>query len=176
MAFGEIPRGLADLKVYPITGVSTVGSSVDVPGIRSLSFNVDSSSDELEGDNTIIAKAPGPKSASGSMELGRIPLAALAVMFGGTVGTSGVTPNQISSLDRSDAVSFNFFQIVGQAPDAETSTGAYRVTLYKANATSGLDETMETSSWNTPSLDFDLVAISGNLIKRQQYETSVAIT
>jgi hypothetical protein len=173
---GEIPRGLADLKVYPITGVSTVGASVDVPGIRSLAFNIDSTSDELEGDNSIIAKSPGPKSLSGSMEFGRINLAALAVIFGGTVGSTGVTPNIITALDHADTVAFRFFQIVGQAPDAETSAGAYRVTIYKANATSGLDETLETNAWNTPSVNFEGIAISGNLIKRQQYETSIAIT
>ena len=106
MPYGEIPRGLADLKVYPITGVSTVGTSVDVPGARSLAFNIDSTSDELEGDNQIIAKAPGSKSMTGSMEFGRINLAALAVIFGGTVGTTGTTPSQISSLDHDSATTF----------------------------------------------------------------------
>lgn len=169
------PRGLADLKIYPITGVSTLGSAVDVPGARSLQFTADSTSDELEGDNGIIAKAPGAISASGSIEFGQISLAVLAVLFGGTVGTTGTAPNEIAALDRTDTVGFRFFQIVGQAPDALSTTGAYRVTLYKANVTSGLDETMETGAWNTPTADFDLIAISGNIIKRQQYETMVAI-
>src|SRR5690554_2989584 len=153
MAYAEIARGLDDLKVYEITGGTPALTGTDVPGARSLSFNVESDMDELEGDNQIIAKARNPKSLSGSIEIGQINLAALAVMLGGTVETDGDSPNEVTSLEESNEVAFNFFQIVGQAPGVDASGSAYRVTIYRALVTSGLDETMEVNSWNTPTLD-----------------------
>lgn len=175
MAFGEIPRGLADLQVAPLDAADAVGAWVDVPGARSLSFNTESDSDELEGDNQIIAKVRNAPSLSGSIELGRINLAALAVMLGGTVETEGVAPNAISSLEQSSSAGTDYFAIAGQAPGVDASGSAYRVTIKKAITTSGLDETMEVNAWNTPSLDFEGLAVGGVLLVRQQYETMVAL-
>lgn len=174
MAYGEIARGLADLQVAPLTG-DVPGTWVDVPGARSLSFNTESDSDELEGDNQIIAKVRNAPSLSGSIELGQINLAALAVLLGGTVETTGVTPNAISSLEQSSANVTAYFTVAGQAPGVDASGSAYRVTIKKAITTSGLDETMEVNSWNTPSLDFEGLAVGGVLLVREQYETEVPL-
>lgn len=139
---GEIPRGLADTAIAPITGLSTVGSFVDVPGGRSLSFNIDQTSDDLEGDDAILAKAVSAPSLSGSFEVGKINLAAIAIWKGGTVDSEGTTPNVITSLDQSDAAEFNWFQAMGQANDAEVAGSAYRVTLKKLIAVGGPNETL----------------------------------
>lgn len=176
MAFGEIPRGLADLQVAPLVA-GNAGTFVDVPGARSLAFNTESDSDELEGDNQIIAKVRNPKSVSGSMELGKINFAALAVMLGGEAVTdSATTPNQITRyVDRATA-DVAYYTIAGQAPGVDVAGSAYRVLIHKALTTSGLDETMEVNSWNTPGLDFEAVANDdGALITREQYETMVAL-
>ena len=175
MAYAEIARGLGDLKVAQFVA-GTAGANVDVPGARSLSFNVESDVEELEGDNDIIAKARSPKSLSGSIEIGQINLAALAQMKGGTVATDGVTPDEIQSLEETSDDTTIYFQIIGQAPGVDAAGSAYRVTIYKCLATSGLDETMEVNSWNTPTLDFEGVKNDSNaLLNREQYETEVAI-
>lgn len=176
MAYAEIARGLADLQVAPLTGAGdTPGAWVDVPGARSLSFNTESDSDELEGDNQIIAKVRNAPSLSGSIELGQINLAALAVMLGGTVQTTGTAPNEVSKLEQSSANVTAFYTIAGQAPGVDAAGSAYRVTVKKAITTSGLDETMEVNSWNTPSLDFEGLAVGGVLLVREQYQTEAAI-
>lgn len=166
---GEIARGLADLQVAPLEAGDVAGTWVDVPGARSLSFNTESDSDELEGDNQIIAKVRNAPSLTGSIEIGRINLAALAVMLGGEVetdGTSGVT-----RLDQSATVDMSFYSIAGQAPGVDVSGSAYRVIIPKALTTSGLDETMEVNAWNTPTLNFEGLAVDGVLLTREQYET-----
>ncbi|MGN6033533.1 MAG: hypothetical protein ACTHQE_17910 [Thermomicrobiales bacterium] len=174
-SYGEIPYGLEDAKVAPITGVSTVGTLVDIPGVRSIAFNVEADSDELEGDNQVISKVRKAPSLSGSVELGKINFAAIAVFRGVTATVSGSTPNQINSMSEPDTSSNAWFQLTGQAPDTESVGSAYRVTLNKLISTSGPDETMEVNSWNTPTIDFEGVGIGGFLLKRQQYETKTAI-
>ena len=175
MADAEIARGLADLQVAPITGADVVGTWVDVPGARSLSFNVESDSDELEGDNGIIAKVRNPKSLSGSIEIGKINLAALAVLLGGAVETSGTGATAVSELEEEAGTSVSYYQLAGQAPGVDVEGSAYRVTIKKALTPSGLDETLEVNSWTTPSLDFEGLPIGGVLLARAQYAVEVAL-
>lgn len=174
MAFGEIPRGLDDLGVYVLTA-DTPGAKIDVPGIRSLTFNVESDSDQLEGDNSVIAVVRNPKSLSGSVELGRINLAAMAAFVGGTAGTAGTTPNQIISLDEASAAPARYVQIIGQAYSQDSNGSAYRVVIKKGLIVGGPNETLSVNDWNTPTLDFEGVAISGVLLTRSNYETWVNI-
>jgi hypothetical protein len=175
MAYGQIGRGLDDLGVYVLGAGDTPGSKVDIPGSRSLAFTVESDSDELEGDNSVIAVVRNPKSLSGSIEIGMISLSGLAAMVGGTAGTTGSTPNAITTLDESSAAPARYFQAIGQAFSQDQNGSAYRVTLKKLLVTSGPDETMSVNEWNTPTLDFEGVAVGGVLLTRAQYETSAAL-
>jgi hypothetical protein len=176
MPYGEIPRGLDDLKVYVLTG-DTPGSSVDVPGAQSLEWSVESDSDELRGDNQAIALVRNPKTVTGTIRVARINLVAIAAMVGGTVASSGTTPNIIQSLEETSAAPARYFQVVGQAASADTNNSAYRATIYKALVTGGPNETLTIDEWSTPEFEFEAIANpSGNLLKRQNYETGVAIT
>lgn len=177
MPFGEASRGIDDAKVYTITGAAnTVGSSVDVPGIRTVSFNTESDTDELEGDNKIIAIARGIKRFSGSIELGLINLASLAVMQGGSVTLAGTTPAATASLDELDDLVSRYFQMVISCPSMDTSASGYQVTLKKLMVTSGLDETHTVNDWTTPGYDFNGVSIAGIFATRKQFETNVPLT
>lgn len=175
MSFGEIPRGVNDAKAYPLTG-DTPGSAVDVPGIRSVTYNVESDSDELKGDDATIALVRNPAKLTGSLEVGRTNPAALAVMLGGSAATSGTTPNQIVTLNQSDAAVTAYFQLVAQANSQDANGSAYRATLKKLLATSGPSETLSVDEWSTPSIDFEGIGISGVLLSRALYETAVALT
>jgi len=174
--YGEIPRGLDDLKVYVLTA-DTPGSSVDVPGAQALEWSVESDSDELRGDNSAIALVRNPKTVSGTIRIAKINLAAIAAMVGGTVATSGTTPNEIKALDETSAAPARYFQVVGQAGSQDANGSAYRVTIYKCLVTGGPNETLTIDEWSTPEFEFEAIAnLSGNLLKRQNYETGVAVT
>lgn len=173
--YGEIPRGLQQLYVNVLTG-DTPGSNIAVPGARGLSFTVESDSDTLEGDNAVIATVRNPKALTGSIELGRINLAAMAAMVGGTVGSSGSTPNVILTLGESGSSATQYFQAQGNTFSQDSSGSGYRVTLKKLLVTSGPDESMTVNEWNTPTLDFTGVAISDVLLTRAGYETYVALS
>lgn len=175
MAYGEIPRGLSDLKVYVLTG-DTPGAAIDVPGAQSMEWSVESDSDELRGDNAAIALVRNPKTVAGTIRVAKINLAAFAAMIGGTVATAGVTPNIIQTLEESSAAPARYFQIVGQTESQDTNGSAYRATIYKALVTGGPNEALTIDEWSTPEFEFEAIANgAGNLIKRQNYETSVAI-
>lgn len=178
MAFtdGAAPRGLDDLKIVALDGnddppiVDT--NLIDVPGIRALNFNVESNSDELEGDNSTIAIARDAKKVTGSVELGLMNLQALAKFQGGSVVTSGTTPDRIVYLEEDAQQVTQYLQIMGQSPDRRTSGAAYRVTIYKALVTSGPDESLTVNEWSTPTLDFEGTENpDGKLLRRTHFET-----
>src|SRR5690606_35033777 len=110
---------------------------------------------------------------TGSIQIARINLAALAVMLGGEVETDGV--DGVTRLDQSSTADMSFYSIAGQAPGVDVSGSAYRVIIPKAPTTSGLDEAMAVNSWNTPTLDFEGLAVNGVLLTREQYETAVPL-
>ena len=68
MAYGEIPRGLEDLGGYVLSASDVPGTKVDGPGARGLNWTIESDSDQLEGDNSIIAVVRNPKRLTGSVE------------------------------------------------------------------------------------------------------------
>lgn len=174
---GEIPRGIDDMKINVLDGAGSPGSTVDVPGIRALNFNIESDSDELEGDNTTIAIARDSKRVTGSVELGKMNLAALGAFTGNSTSTSGTTPNQIIILEEASAAPTQYLQIRGQAPSRDATGSGYRVTIYKALVTSGPDESMTVKEWSTPTLDFEgSENASAKLLKRENYETETAMT
>lgn len=176
MAYGQIPRGLDDLKVYVLTA-DTPGSAVDVPGAQSLEWSVESDSDELRGDNVAIALVRNPKTVSGTIRIARIDLSAIAAMVGGTVVTAGTTPNETKALEESSAAPARYFQIIGQAGSQDANGSAYRITIYKALVTGGPNESLTIDEWSTPEFEFEAIAnTSGNLLQRKNYETAVAVS
>jgi hypothetical protein len=174
--WGEIARGLGDLLVYPLASGDTAGAGIDITGIRTLEWSIESDSDELEGDNTVIAIARSPKKGSGTVELGKNHLAAYAVMFGGVAATvSGTGGAEIAMYEEPATSAAVYFAMIGQTPSMDSSGSAYRVTIYKALASTP-SESLAQSEWNTPSIDFECIPnLTNKFIKREQFETEVPI-
>lgn len=172
--WGEIARGLGDLVIYPLAAADAPGAGVDTPGIRSLNWSIESNSDEQEGDNLIIAVARSPKKSTGTIELGKNHLSAVAAMCGGTVAVTGPAgPTEICTWEEPASVSTSYFAVVGQTPSMDASNSAYRVTLYKCLATPPA-ESLAQSEWNAPSLDFEGIPTAANkFIRREQFKTQV---
>jgi hypothetical protein len=171
-AGGNIPRGLDDLGVYTYPALL----KVDVPGIRTLAFTVASDSDQLEGDNSVIAVVRNPKSLTGSIEMGMINLAALAALVGGSVQTGGAGTSETLFLDESSASPALYCRILGQANSQDVNGTCYRADLKKVLVVSGPDETMGVNAWNTPTINFEGVAVGGVLLTRTQFEDALTAT
>lgn len=137
MSYGELPFGCRDCKIAPYTGTTPPDPSdfVDVPRIRTVELNVTRDSTDLEGDDVKIATHTFAKGLEGSIEAGGVNLAALAVLEGGEVTTSGMTPNRIATYKVEGDQNEGYFKLEAQmyADDA----GDMHFIAWKVKASNG---------------------------------------
>jgi hypothetical protein len=141
LAAYALPFGVRDIKLKtkdPVTGA--LGSAVDLPAARTLSFAEAEDFTELRGDDSLIASHGNGPTVDWDLEGGGISLAAYAVMAGGTVTQTGTTPNIKNTYSKTSLVNRPFFQIEGQA--ISDSGGDFHVLIYKAKATDNLEGEM----------------------------------
>lgn len=168
----EMSRGIADLDVAVLTA-DVAGARVDVPGAQALEWSVESDSEELRGDNEVIAVVREAKSLSGTIRTARNNLDAIAAMIGGTVVASGTGATAKKTLEIASASSAAYVRIRGQVPGLDG--GGYRVTIHKALITSGPGGALADGEFNIPELEFSAVALAGNLMAHEQWDTYTAL-
>lgn len=136
----SLPYGLRDVKLRPITmvgGVETVGTGVDLPASRTLSFSESEEFEELRGDDKVQASHGSGPTVEWSLESGGIDLEAYAVMAGGTVTSSGVAPNIAKTFNKKVTDSRPYFQIEGQS--ISDDGGDFHTLIYRAKADGSLE-------------------------------------
>jgi hypothetical protein len=137
MPLGQsLPYGLRDVKISPISAAGVVGTSVDLPNSRTFSFEENEDFEELRGDDKVVATRGQGSTVSWELESGGIMLEAYAIMAGGLVVTSGVTPAQKKTYTKLGADSKPRFKVEGQA--MSESGGDFHVVLYNCKATEGI--------------------------------------
>lgn len=180
MALAEtLPYGIRDIKVTPVSGAGVVGTAVDLPNARTLSFSEAEEFEELEGDDKIVAVRGQGASIEWELEAGGISIEAYAVINGGTVANTGSTPNQVKTYIKKATDARPDFKIEGQA--LSESGGDFHVIIWRAKATEGVEGELSSG-------EFFLTAASGqglpskttgqidDLYKFTQNETTTAIT
>lgn len=112
-----LPYGLRDVKLTPYTDASctTLGDPVDLPNSRTFSFSETEEFTELRGDDRVVTTRGQGASVEWELEAGGLSLEALKVMAGGTITTSGTTPNLIKKFSKKVTDPRPFFQVEGQA-------------------------------------------------------------
>lgn len=89
-----LPFGLRDVKLTPVLfDGSSPGTPVDLPYSRTFTFSESEEYEVLRGDDAEVASHGSGPTVSWELEAGGITLEAYAVMAGGTVSVTGVTPN-----------------------------------------------------------------------------------
>jgi hypothetical protein len=138
MALGTtLPFGLRDVKIKPMAaGTETPGTAVDLPNARTFSFEETGDSEELRGDDGVVAVHDLGSGMDWELEAGGISFEAVAAMYGGSVITTGVTPNQIKTYEKLDTDVRPYFQVEGQS--ISDSGGDFHCVIYKAKATGSL--------------------------------------
>lgn len=117
MALGTaLPYGLRDIKVTPYTdgAATTLGSPVDLPNARTLSFSEAEEFTELRGDDKVVTTRGQGASVEWDLEAGGLDFEALKVIAGGTIVESGVAPNTVRTFTKKVTDSRPFFQVEGQ--------------------------------------------------------------
>lgn len=146
----SLPFGMRDTRITPYsdTALTTLGTGMDVPNARSLSFTEAEDYVELRGDDKLVAIHGQGAHAEWSMESGGISINAYKAMAGGTVTTSGVTPNQITTYDKKVTDARPYFKAEGQS--ISDSGGDFHVVLYKCKADGNLEgELSDGNFWLT---------------------------
>jgi hypothetical protein len=169
-----LPYGLRDVKLRPIDAAGTVGASVDLPAGRTFSFSEAEDFEELRGDDRVQAiRGKGPK-VEWELESGGISLAAYAIMAGGTVTNTGVTPNEKRSFKKKDTDSRPYFQVEGQA--ISDSGGDFHAVVFKCRASDTLEgELSDGQFWLSSASGEGIGEADGDLYEFVQNETAVAI-
>jgi hypothetical protein len=175
-SYGEIVKGVNDLKVAVLDASDAPGSNIDMLGVKSFSVSTESSSDTQTGDDSVLATTQEAKSLAVSVSVAAANAAALAAVTGGTVATSGTTPNRIITYKETSQPVSRYVQLTGQGTGRDTGGSAFRMLVYKAGLESGPNFELSDGNWLEPKLDLRGVDKAGFLFIASNYETSVAIT
>jgi hypothetical protein len=169
-----LPFGLRDVRVYPLTG-ETPGTGVDLPNSRTFSFSEAEDFQELRGDDGLVAVHGTGPTVNWSLEAGGISLDAVKVIYGGTVTTTGTTPNQVKTFTKLNTDARPYFKVEGQA--ISDSGGDFHVVLYRCRATGELSGQMADGAfWLTGTSGRALGRASdGKVYDLVQNESAVAI-
>lgn len=111
-----MPYGARDLKLTPFAAAEALAvASVDLPRYRTLSFADTEEFTDLRGDDKVVATVGSGSSVEWSLENGGIDLPSYKAIAGGTVITSGVTPNTKTTYTKKVTDRRPYFRAEGQS-------------------------------------------------------------
>lgn len=134
-----LPYGLRDVKITPYTDATATvlaGSSVDLPNGRTFSFAETEKFEELRGDDSLVAVHGAGPQVAWSLEGGGVSLEAVQAMYGGTITTTGSTPNRIKKLRKLKTDLRPYFKVEGQI--ISDSGGDVHAVVWRCRATDDL--------------------------------------
>lgn len=138
-------------------GSATYATSVDVPGIKTVTISGSIESKTLRGDNALLDRDAVISEVSASVEHAKLSLDVLAVMLGGSVVDSGTTPNMVgtySIVGGSTAPSKPaYFRLEAVSVSADTVGGNVKFALPKAILDSMPDMGLAEEDYQTSSFD-----------------------
>lgn len=171
-----LPFGLRDVGIKVLNASEVAGSLVDFPNARTFSFSETTDSEELRGDDGVVAVHDLGSGVDWELEGGGYSFEAVAAMYGGTVATSGVTPNQIKTLVKNDNDARPYFQVEGRA--ISDSGGDFHITLWKCKATGELSGELADGSFWLTGASGRAIGLTSNrkLYTITQNETAALIT
>lgn len=166
LATKALPYGLRDVQLTPL-GVdgATPGSPVDLPASQTLSFSETEDFEELRGDDTVQASHGSGPIVEWELESGGISLEAYQVMAGGSIVTSGVTPNVTKRYSKSINDARPYFKIEGRA--INDNGGDFHGIIYRAKADDSLEgELSDASFWITSASGKGYGSLEGAYLNR----------
>jgi hypothetical protein len=169
-----LPYGLRDVKLTPIDDAGDEGTPVDLPIAQTFSFSEEEEFEELRGDDALQATRGTGPTCSWDLEAGGISLEAYAVIAGGEVVTSGITPAVKKSYKKTGTTVRPYFKVEGQA--INDNGGDFHGIVFKCRATESLEgELADGAFWVTSASGIGLPNGDGDLYEFVHNETAVAI-
>lgn len=133
-----IPYGLRDIKITPYTDAAgtTLGTPLDLPYARTMSFKDTEDFNTLRGDDRDVASHGSGASVEWEMEAGGFNFEAFKAMAGGTVTTTGTGSTLVTVLSKKVTDQRPYFKVEGQV--ISDSGGDVHCVIYKCKATGEL--------------------------------------
>jgi hypothetical protein len=168
------PFGIDDAKITRIGAGGVLSTTkVDLLGVKSFSYEIESDTAEATGDNKVLTSRRYGKRATGDLEWQASDPAVQAVLSDGVMVASGVSPSETITYEEPSTALASRYQIEVQA--SADDGGAYRVTILNANTDSGPGQEMTEGDYSAPSASYVGTDKGGMLLKLQWYETSAPI-
>ncbi len=179
-----LPYGLRDVRITPFTdptNTAYAALSIDLPNSQTFQFTDAEDFEDLRGDDKLQASHGKGTEPTWELGAGGISLEAWASIAGGTVTTTGVTPNQIKTYRKLITDIRPYFKVEGRA--ISDSGGDFHPVLYRCKATGDLNGSLEDGKfWITGAKGkgYSLPATIGSIPADSVYdlvqnETAVAI-
>ena len=134
-----LPYGLRDVKITPYTDATATvlaGASIDLPNGRTFSFAETYAFEDLRGDDSLVATHGAGPQVKWSLEGGGVSLQAVQAMYGGTLTTTGTTPNRVVKLRKLKTDIRPYFKVEGQM--ISDSGGDFHAVVWRCRATDDL--------------------------------------
>jgi hypothetical protein len=132
LSINRLPYGLRDIKVATLDNAGVKGTLVDLPNAQTLEFEETTTTQELRGDDSVVAKRTQVDAVSWSLDAGGISFEAMVVIAGGTIASTGVTPSVVKTWSRLGTDSYPDFYMIGQA--LSESGGDHHTVIHRAKA------------------------------------------
>ena len=127
--------GLDDVKIFEVTADTssslTYGSAVDVPSMQNINLAPNYIQKPLMQDEEIDGYYSKLQAVSWSFSNVKVSLDALTILEGGTVTTTGTTPNQKHTFTLSDTSEPKYFKLEGKINYSTDTIGDFHLVLYK---------------------------------------------
>lgn len=142
MAEEALPYGLREVGITPYTtaAATALGAARKYPVARTLSFEEAEDFEELRGDDKVVAIRGKGASVNWEMENGGISLPSYKNMAGGTLTTTGITPNTVTTFKKKVTDVRPYWK--GEGRSINDDGGDFHGILYKARASESLSGEM----------------------------------
>ena len=125
-------HGTCSAPIATLDKAGVKGTLVDLPAAQTLEFTEETTTQELRGDDSVIAQRTTVDNVSWTLESGGISFEAYTVIAGGVVSSSGVTPNVVKKWRRMGTDSYPDFFLEGQS--MSESDGDHNLVIHRAKA------------------------------------------
>ena len=162
------PFGLKEIALVSMDDATTVV----LPAALELGFEEMIVSGEFYGNDDLQGVVSQPLGIKGTFKQGGFPMEAIALMTGHTYAPTGVTPNEIATLD-ADSTSYPYFQIFGKSLGDEGDD--VHIHIFKAKLTSALKGSFKRAEFFMLDSEITGVKVNGAAYEVAAHETAVAL-
>ena len=127
--------GIDDAKISELTadtsGSLTYGSAIDVPGIQNIILQNNYNQKPLYSDERVGDYYSQFDSISWAFSEAKINLDVLTILEGGSIASTGTTPNQVNTYTLSNTSAPKYFKLEGKVNYSSGEVGDFHMKLYK---------------------------------------------